>query len=208
MIVSRYGDLHVLGLDLDAELARQALERDRRGASRPCRAAASGASPALRSRRSTGSSSWSRCSAFASLSSSPFDFAWIATASTGVGRRERLDRRCSAPRAPSTSPVRGVGELGDGGDVAGRRPRSTGSCSLPRIVEELVQALVVHRCGRSRASSSGFTVPCSTLNRFTCPTYGSTIVLNTNAAGGPSPPSSVRRGTLLDEERARAGRCR
>ena len=43
------------------------------------------------------------------------------------------------------------------------------------------------------------TVPCSTLNRFTRPTYGSTIVLNTNATGGPSlavaarGPSSTRK---------------
>ncbi len=34
--------------------------------------------------------------------------------------------------------------------------------------------------------ASLFTVPWSTLKRFTRPTYGSTIVLNTNATEGPS----------------------
>ncbi len=48
------------------------------------------------------------------------------------------------------------------------------------------------------STSSCLTVPCSTLNRFTCPTYGSTIVLNTSAPG--CPPSSAGRGRLLDEE--------
>ena len=49
------------------------------------------------------------------------------------------------------------------------------------------------------STSSCFTVPCSTLKTFTCPTYGSTIVLNTiAAASGPS--LAVGAGRFLDEE--------
>ena len=75
----------------------------------------------------------------------------------------------------------------------------TGSCSLPRIV--------VTWCSRSSVTvrplssdASVFTVPCSTLNRLTRPTYGSTSVLNTNAAGRRLARGDVRRRTLLDDE--------
>ena len=63
---------------------------------------------ALRSRRSAGSSSRRRCSALASLSSSPFDLAWIATGEHRLGRRERLDvdRRRPGRRARRRSSCR------------------------------------------------------------------------------------------------------
>ena len=46
--------------------------------------------------------------------------------------------------------------------------------------------------------SSVFTDPCITRKRFTRPTYGSTMVLNTSAAGCPS--MTVGGGRLVDEE--------
>ena len=127
----------------------------------------------------------------ASLSSSLFDLARIAIASTGAGGSNG-STSMSAPRAPSTSPVVVSASLA----TAAMSPAGTSdvdSCSLPRITESW--------CSRSSCMvrpftsvASAFTVPCSTLNRFTCPTYGSTMVLNTNATGGPSPAAGGRRG--------------
>ena len=68
-------DLHVLGLDLDAELAVQRARARCRGASRPCPRAASGASPRCARRGARGPRRARRCSALASLSSSLLDFA-------------------------------------------------------------------------------------------------------------------------------------
>ena len=109
----------------------------------------------------------------------------IATASTGSGGVERLDVDVGAARAEHVAGG-GVGELGDRGDVAGGAPR--------RSAPAPCRASPMSWCSRSSCIvrpltrvASAFTVPCSTLNRFTCPTYGSTIVLNTNATGGPSP---------------------
>ena len=146
---------------------------------------------ALRSRRSDGSSSSRRCSALASLSSSLFDLAWMATARTGAGGSNG-STVMSAPRAPRTSPVVVSASFATAA-MSPAGTSETGSCSLPRMS--------VSWCRRSSCMvrpltnvASAFTVPCSTLNRFTCPTYGSTMVLNTNATGGPSPASAVGAG--------------
>ena len=86
----------------------------------------------FRSSRSTGSSSSSRCSAFASLSSSPLDLARIAAERTGVGVRNG-STSIWVPRTARTSPV--VVSLSFA--TAAMSPAGTsvvGSCSLPRMV--------------------------------------------------------------------------
>src|SRR5581483_7879671 len=138
----------------------------------------------LRSMRNAGSSSCSRWSALASLSSSPLDFGLMANARTGSGTANG-STSAFAPRAPRMSPV----DVSASFATAARSPAgtsSTGSCSLPRMV--------VSWCSRSSATvrpltsvSSCFTVPCSTRKRLTRPTYGSTTVLKTTAAVSPSP---------------------
>ena len=134
------GDVHVVGLDLDAELARRASRARSRGGSRPCRAARVWCVSGLRSIRSTGSSSWRRCSTFASLSSSALILAWIATASSGSGVGQRVDVD-GAPFGASTSPVAVSRELRDRGDVA-RRDLVDRFLLLAPHREELVHPLV------------------------------------------------------------------
>ena len=73
----------------------------------------------------------------------------------------------------------------------------TDVCSLPRIVVSWWSRSSV-TVRPLTSESSVLIVPWSTLNRFTRPTYGSTIVLNTNAAGGPS--ATRRRRPLLGDE--------
>ena len=110
-------DAHLFGVDLDAELARQLLERDREMRLAHARGARSGASRDCARCATPRSSSSRRCSAFASLSSSPFERALIATASTGAGGStvSHVDGR--ALRREHVAGA-GIGELRDRGDVA------------------------------------------------------------------------------------------
>ena len=111
----------------------------------------------------------------------------IATGSTGFGGSNK-STVTSAPRAPSTSPV----DVSLSFATAAMSPAGTSavdSCSFPRMTEswwsrssDTVRLLT--------SDASVLIDPCRTLNRFTRPTYGSTIVLNTNATGGAAESTS------------------
>ena len=105
------------------------------------------------------------------------------------GRLQHFDIEGRALRRENVAGT-SVRELGDGGDVAGGHV-GDGVLILAAHDEQLVEALVGLGARRSMRTSSCFTVPCSTLKRFTCPTYGSTMVLNTSAPAAPSAASGA-----------------
>ncbi len=107
----------------------------------------------------------------------------------GRRRARRARRRCLVSVSLATAAMSPAGTS------------VTGVLLLAAHDRELVQALARPSCARSTSVASGLIVPCSTLNRFTWPTYGSTMVLNTNATGWPSP--RVGRGGLLGHEERR-----
>ena len=126
-------DAHVFGVDLDAELARELLERDRQV--RLAHAAQHGlvrlgVAVDAQDRGLLPGAGAARSRA---CPRRPSTRALIATASTGSGGGDRFDLEASVPFAVSTSPVPVSASLA----TAAMSPAATSvtvSCSLPRIV--------------------------------------------------------------------------
>ena len=92
-------------------------------------------------------------------------------------RHVRRQRRTGRPGLTSDGHVArrqrvaGIGgrQLGHGADIAGRRPRSSGICSLPRRVKRAWRRSSALDLGLNR-TASGRTVPDTTLNSDIFPT--------------------------------------